>query len=89
MKIINTTDVHTVPIRLLKEGQFFEVIGNNALYIFTYKTGYDDLNGYHATCLNNGHTITLTDKAMVMPVIIEEVKYRYGVEEGNNNDNQW
>lgn len=84
MKIINTTDVQAIPISLLKEGQFFEIIGSKTLYIFTYKTSYDDLNGYHATCLNNGHTCTFTDNAMVMPVTIEEIKYRYGFERDEN-----
>lgn len=65
----------------LKEGQFFKIINNDKLFIFTDVTKYDGLCGYHAICINNGHSITLTEEAIVIPIIVDEIKCSYGFKE--------
>ena len=68
-------------INNLKQGQFFKIINNDKIFIFTNVTKYDGLCGYHAVCINNGHDITFTEEAIVIPIIVDEIRCSYGFKE--------
>lgn len=69
------------PINNLKQGQFFKIVNNDKVFIFTEVTKNDGLYGYHAVCINDGKSFTFTEEAITIPLIVDEIKCSYGFKE--------